>query len=272
MGQQRHLRTVRHHSPLCHHRHHPQPARFPLPHAKAPAYRGIHEEACLHDNGHHHHHLRHHHGRSARHARPELLHHGQRPAYRVCLATGSHPHLTAAARQRQPDQECLPHLCTPGSHRVHRHRLPHHSHSQRTRQPAATSRPARMYVMAMDSHQAPQPQRAPLRHVLHLHLTNGVHRLRLSLMVGLHTLQRTAAHLVDYATHLYTDHHLRQPLCPSVRRTPRTGGRSNHEELVLRSSVYGCPAGDGCLVSHAKHLLGCRHIQPKRPLHTAVPA
>ena len=114
--------------------------------------------------------------------------------------------------------------------------------------------------------------RAEVRYVLHLHLAVGVRNLCCTLMDGLHAAQRPGAHLVDYAAHVYTHHHLRQPVRQPLRPPSRTRRGSRHAQLALPPALRRAAACHGRALRHAQHLVGCRCLQPERPLHGALQA
>ena len=271
MGQQRHLRTVRHHRRLRADSHRTQPARVPIPDAQTVPDGGVPQEAHLHHSGHYHHYLCAHHGNPAGYAGAELLHHGQRPADRVCVAAGRHPDFAAAARGRRPDQECLLHLRAAGVHRVYRHLVPHHPHTQPAGEPHLPARAAGLHRLAMGGHPPTQQARAALRHVLHLHLAAGVHCVGGAFMDGLHAAQRSDSHLVDYAAHMHPHHYLRRTVRSPLRPQARSRRGSHYPQLALPAALGRTAARHGRALGDAQYLVGSRRVQPQRHLHGPLP-
>ena len=73
---------------------------------------------------------------------------------------------------------------------------------------AYPTNPTAMCHLAVDCHQKIQPRHPPFRYHIHIRFTRGVRSICGMLMDWLHIAKCTVAHLVDYAAHLHTHHHM----------------------------------------------------------------
>ena len=96
-----------------------------------------------------------------------------------------------------------------------------------------------MRHLAVGGDSSPQPEHTAKRHILHIHLADGVCGIGGMLADRIHAVCSAAHHLVDNAADMYSHHHLHTRMVQGIQQAQENRGTTNYTELALPSLLLG---------------------------------